>query len=496
MKKILPIIFFLFSFLTAYAQSNLWYITRGGQGIGSGGDESWGVDVDSLGNVYWATCEKPPSAAYSNIKLYKIAPKSQQIWESNSFGGQWNEKAFIAAVKSPNVYVAGRQDTGWWVSTANALVLAYDLNNGKQLWQYTWDQGYGYEEIDGLVPQSDGIYLSGWTTGSSTSNDFLIQKIDYSGKLIWSRTWGTPMWDDANGHAVMDANNIYIAGRDSGSGMLSLDGNAVLTCFSRTNGTLQWKRSWGGNSFDDYFGLTMSQDSLLYGVGITLSYGSGSQVFINKYTRSGDLIWSRLWGGSGAESARAIIADGDSIIYVAGKTNSYGAGDNDIFLLKYDSSGTLLSFRTWGGAGYDAAHDMVMYGDYVYLCGETANYGTINSQNDALLLKVNGRIMQFPDSTMTNVYAIRNDQNFQLLQNYPNPFNPSTTIRFSLPQREQVTLKVFDVLGREVATLVDGELSAGEHSVVYNTKQLSSGVYFYRLRAGNFVQQKKMEMVK
>jgi len=85
---------------------------------------------------------------------------------------------------------------------------------------------------------------------------------------------------------------------------------------------------------------------------------------------------------------------------------------------------------------------------------------------------------------------------FSLSQNYPNPFNPSTTIRFSLPLRSLVTLKVFDVLGREVATLVDGEMDAGEHSVVYNVKDLPSGVYFYRLQAGNFVEQKKMVFVK
>jgi len=85
---------------------------------------------------------------------------------------------------------------------------------------------------------------------------------------------------------------------------------------------------------------------------------------------------------------------------------------------------------------------------------------------------------------------------FQLFQNYPNPFNPTTTIRFSLPQRSHVTLKVFDVLGREVATLVNGELNAGEHSVVYNVKNLPSGVYFYRLTTPTFSQTKSMEVIK
>jgi hypothetical protein len=83
-----------------------------------------------------------------------------------------------------------------------------------------------------------------------------------------------------------------------------------------------------------------------------------------------------------------------------------------------------------------------------------------------------------------------------LYQNYPNPFNPTTTIRFALTQRAYVTLKVFDVLGREVAMLVEGGLNAGEHSVVYDAKGLASGIYFYRLTAGTFVQQKKMEIVK
>lgn len=81
---------------------------------------------------------------------------------------------------------------------------------------------------------------------------------------------------------------------------------------------------------------------------------------------------------------------------------------------------------------------------------------------------------------------------YELMQNFPNPFNPSTTIRFSLPQNTYATLKVYDVLGREVTVLVNEELNSGEHTVVYSTTGLPSGVYFYRLQAGNFVQQRKM----
>lgn len=83
-----------------------------------------------------------------------------------------------------------------------------------------------------------------------------------------------------------------------------------------------------------------------------------------------------------------------------------------------------------------------------------------------------------------------------LHQNYPNPFNPTTTIRFSLPKREHVTLKVFDVLGREVVTVLDKKLDAGKHAVVFEVKHLASGLYFYKLEAGQFSETKKMILVK
>jgi hypothetical protein len=85
---------------------------------------------------------------------------------------------------------------------------------------------------------------------------------------------------------------------------------------------------------------------------------------------------------------------------------------------------------------------------------------------------------------------------FALEQNYPNPFNPSTVMSYQLPVASNVSLKVYDVLGREVATLVNGRQEAGRYSVSFNAASFASGVYFYRLQAGNFVQTKKMMLVK
>ena len=85
---------------------------------------------------------------------------------------------------------------------------------------------------------------------------------------------------------------------------------------------------------------------------------------------------------------------------------------------------------------------------------------------------------------------------FSLLQNYPNPFNPSTTIRFSLPSSGFTSLKVYDVLGKEVATLVNGMRKAGMNSVQFNAPYSPSGIYFYTLQSGSFTETKKMMLVK
>lgn len=85
---------------------------------------------------------------------------------------------------------------------------------------------------------------------------------------------------------------------------------------------------------------------------------------------------------------------------------------------------------------------------------------------------------------------------FSLSQNYPNPFNPSTKIEFSIPKQSNVSLKVYDVLGREVSQLINSELQAGLHSVNFDASGLSTGIYFYKIEAGNFTEVKKMSLLK
>jgi hypothetical protein len=87
-------------------------------------------------------------------------------------------------------------------------------------------------------------------------------------------------------------------------------------------------------------------------------------------------------------------------------------------------------------------------------------------------------------------------EDFVLEQNYPNPFNPNTSIKWLMPETQFVTLMIYDALGKEVTTLVNEELNSGEHKIVFNASSLSSGIYFYQLKAGDFIQTKKIILMK
>jgi photosystem II stability/assembly factor-like uncharacterized protein len=119
-----------------------------------------------------------------------------------------------------------------------------------------------------------------------------------------------------------------------------------------------------------------------------------------------------------------------------------------------------------------------------------AETGWIVGNNGAILKTITGGLTNIQQtSTIT-------PKNFSLSQNYPNPFNPVTNIKFSLPSTQYTILKIFDITGREVATLVNEKLQAGEYEFMFDSNELSSGVYFYQLRTDKFIQTRKMVLTK
>jgi hypothetical protein len=120
------------------------------------------------------------------------------------------------------------------------------------------------------------------------------------------------------------------------------------------------------------------------------------------------------------------------------------------------------------------------------------NYIYLNNKSYIELPVVNAAADVFSDASGEN----ENPYTFSLRQNYPNPFNPVTMINYELPVKGIVTIRVFDILGREISTLVNEVKDAGRHEVMFDASKLSSGVYFYKIISGSFADTKKMLLVK
>jgi hypothetical protein len=126
--------------------------------------------------------------------------------------------------------------------------------------------------------------------------------------------------------------------------------------------------------------------------------------------------------------------------------------------------------------------------DHFYLDGLCENY-----------LHLNGCVIggiTYGELLSNTENFVNSISGFSLSQNYPNPFNPSTSIQYAISNRQFVTLKVYDVLGKEVATLVNEEKPAGNYNIEFYGSNLASGIYYYQLRAGEFVEVKKMILLK
>lgn len=111
--------------------------------------------------------------------------------------------------------------------------------------------------------------------------------------------------------------------------------------------------------------------------------------------------------------------------------------------------------------------------------------------NGTILRTTNGGVTFIEEE---EIYEI--PTTYYLTQNYPNPFNPSTKIRYSVPQSSNVVIKVFDILGNEIETLVNEDKSVGSYEITWYADNLPSGIYFYQLQAGSFVETKKMILLR
>jgi len=352
------------------------------------------------------------------------------------------------------------------------------------------DNGANWSQINTGLTNTDvtALIFSGSNLFAGTSFGGIYRSTDYGEN-----------WTEVNsGLSVLFINTLAVSGSNIFAGArYSVTGGGVF--LSTNNGT-----NWA------YVGLTDNEVYSLAVLGSNIFAGTDAGVFLT--TNNGG-NWSAVNSG---------LTEDDIFALTVSNNNLYAGTSSGVFLSTNNGS-------SWTDISSATLADKIVYSIAVHqvnIIAGTGGYGIYVSTNNGTTWEESDdglpnsfteiHALAMSNTTLyagtlfqgawerpltdylTDVISTSDNlpQNFYLSQNYPNPFNPSTSIEFSIPQESFVELKVFDVLGNEVVNLINEEKDQGVYTVTFNASGLSSGIYFYTLRADGFVQTKKMLLLK
>ncbi|MBZ5536630.1 MAG: DUF6531 domain-containing protein [Acidobacteriia bacterium] len=261
-------------------------------------------------------------------------------------------------------------------------------------WAHTWGGSASDSASSMAIDAGGSIYLAGSTSSfGAGGSDVLLLKYGSSGILLWSRTWGGPGEDYGYAVAVDNAGNVYVAGGTASFGAGWYD--ALLLKFD-SSGNLLWSRTWGGGSFEQAYSIGFDSSGNVYVA--AESYSVGDAAVLLKYSPNGDLLLSKAWKGPATyDTAYSLDVDGNGNVYLAGISWDYWVSPyhNTILVLKFDSAGNLVWNRNWAGPGQDEAGNpksiKVDGAGNVYVAGRMSSHclGDHGACDfDALLLKL------------------------------------------------------------------------------------------------------------
>ena len=343
------------------------------------------------------------------------------------------------------------------------------------------------------VDASGNVFVSGDShTSTQTGYDYIIMKYDANGQELWSRIYN----GNESGHdfltamVIDDASNVYVTGMNA-----SISADIYATVKYDSNGNLLWVATYDfpDNYADRPSDIVVDNSGNVYVTGSSLPVGvTNSEDYATvKYNSDGIEQWVARYNGPGDEVdlAKSIALDNSNNIYVTGR--SAGINSNpDYVTIKYNSNGAEQWLVRYDGSVnlHDEALAVSLDSQgNVYVVGQSMD----SDMNFAI------RTIKYSQSP-SDIQEINSEtpDGYSVQQNYPNPFNPSTTISWQSPTSSHQTLKIYDVLGNEVATLVDEYKSAGTYKVEFDATDLTSGVYIYQLIVGNYMQSRKMVVLK
>jgi len=212
---------------------------------------------------------------------------------------------------------------------------------------------------------------------------------------------------------------------------------------------------------------------------------------------AGDIVWDKTYGYEHSDQFNGVVQTPDGGFIATGNSITVFTDIDqytDAYIVRTDADGNEVWSHLYGDYYNDSLGKVRVTKDGGYVSvGGTSSY---SKSGDIYFLKFNGTGLI---SGVKNITADNVPEKFELGQNYPNPFNPTTKISFAVPQSSngmQVTLKVYNIIGQEISTLVNKRLSSGMYEVNFNGENLSSGTYIYTIKAGNFYSSRKMMLIK
>lgn len=448
------------------------------------------------------------------MTLYKLYP-DLNMNNTSYFSGDYGNARGISFAESTkgNIYVAVEYVNRKGENTVSLLKYSKYF---QILWQKVCsDSSLKVNKAVSVICDQKGfVYIAGISNSYGKSNKCYVKKFTEEGKELWT---AFPYSDNSRKEINSDkitlmktdhAGNIYIFGKNEVNSY-----NKVFTIKINESGVQEWNSMFDLNEFNlgmsdddnstfDNFPVSIETDN--EGNVITVSNSTSSSVsFINlqKITVNGLTKWTSHFKTpdyvKSENKASGLSTDKYGNVFITGYQKSlnlitdYNPG-KDIVTIKYSPEGELLWHVTQSGSGDTGANDDEGKELHVNDKGEIFVTAGISSETGREF----STILKYVENYGNIASYEKTEETFKLNENFPNPFNPSTKISFEIPEASNVTLKVFDITGREVASLINGFLNSGIHEISWNASELSSGVYFYRIQAGSFTKTKKMHLIK
>jgi hypothetical protein len=385
MIKKLPIAIFLLHFISLISLHAQWAKTYGG----AGDDEAYAIQQTSDGGYIVAGSTESFGDDSGDAWIIKLDSAGDIEWQKN-YGRAFAELAYFIQQTNDRGYVmTGAFPTfGWGI-----WVLKIDPEGEVEWQEYFKGEQYEAGVAYSIQQTTDGGYIvAGEFRYGETDKDIWMLKLASDGTKEWDKTYGGKLYDHAysirqtfdGGFVVAGQKDSTRYGEGGGLWVLKLD----------PFGDIEWQRTYNGEGQDYARSILQTVDGGYIVTGATGSFGAGKgDIWVLKLNEGGDIEWQRTFGGKEHDSARSIIQTDDGGYIVAGITQSFGLGDEDIWILKLDAKGKIEWQKSYGGYGREEASSIVPTYDGGYaVAGFTSSYGT--GEADFLILKLfpNGEI--------------------------------------------------------------------------------------------------------